>query len=116
MKKVLVSLSIVASVVTGFAMAADPRAEIEKTFDRHKGGLYAIYAKALRENPRLAGKVVVGFDIDRSGSVSACRVQSSTLGSPATEQQFCDRILKIKFAPQNAAITITKPIDFFPAA
>ena len=116
MKRIFVSMSIAVGVLAGFARAADSRAEIERTFDRNKGGLYAIYARALRENPHLSGKVVVGFDIDRSGNVSACRVESSTLGSPDTERKLCDRIQQIKFAPRESAITMQKPIDFFPAA
>jgi periplasmic protein TonB len=97
------------------AIAADnPRAGVEETFDRNKGSIYAVYSRALRENPRLSGKVVMSFDIATTGAVTGCRVQSSTLGAPDVERQICERILLMKFPARSSAMTITKPIDFFP--
>ena len=84
-------------------------------FDRNKGGLYALYARAQRDNPGLAGKVVFDIDIGKTGDVTACRVKSSTMGNTDLPKQLCDRISLIKFKPQAAPTTITKPVDFFPA-
>jgi periplasmic protein TonB len=98
------------------AAAADfNRENVEIAFDRQKGRIYALYAKALREKPGLKGKIVYEIDIAKSGAVTGCRVQSSALGSPALEGQICDVIRQMKLPPQSQGATITKPIDFFPA-
>jgi TonB family protein len=115
MKKFMAALLIALGAYAGAAQAAD-REDVEITFDRNKGSLYAIYARALRDNPRLSGKIVLNIDIARSGDVTDCRVQSSQLGAPEVERKLCERVRLMKFKPREAAITVTKPIDFFPAA
>jgi protein TonB len=114
MKKFIAMLLIVLGTA---AIAADTKdRDIDIVFDKHKGSIYAVYARALRENPRLAGKLVVNFDIAKNGVATACRVQSSTLGSPDLERKICDKMLLMKFSPRRSAITATKTIEFFPAA
>ncbi len=98
----------------GQAPQGAARASIERTFDRHKGGFYAIYGRALRENPNLAGKVVLDIDIAASGAVSDCRVVSSELPRELAAK-FCERVRQIQFEPQQASSTLRKPLDFFPA-
>ena len=43
--------------------------EIKLVFERNKGAIYAIYNRALREDPALQGKVVVELKIAPSGGV-----------------------------------------------
>jgi hypothetical protein len=99
---------------TAVAAGSQERA-FNAVFDRHKGRIYALYAKAQREQPGLAGKIVYDIDIAKSGDVTGCRVRSSTLRSPALEGKICEVILQLELPPQAAGITITKPVDFFPA-
>jgi periplasmic protein TonB len=113
MKSFVVLLLI--ALCTPAVAANNPRAGIEETFDRYKGSIFAVYSRALRENPRLAGKIVMNVDIATTGGVTGCRVLSSTLGSPAFERQICEKVLLMKFPPRQSATTITKPLDFFPA-
>ena len=47
-----------------------------------RGALYALYGRALRETPELAGKVVLEFTIAPSGEITMCRVVSSELNDP----------------------------------
>lgn len=90
--------------------------EIEQEFDRHKGAIYALYSRALRERPELRGKVVLEFTIAPSGEVTACRVVSSELGDPELERRIAARVRSIRFPARDVApITTTKPIEFFPA-
>ena len=114
MKKFIALLLIGMSTHAIAADKTDPN--IEKTFDRYKGSIYAVYSRALRENPKLAGKIVVSFDIATTGSVTDCRVKSSTLGSRELDQQICDKFRLMKFAPRESAFTATKTVEFFPAA
>jgi TonB family protein len=92
------------------------REEIERTFDRNKGAIYALYNRALRANPTLQGKVVLRLTIAADGHVTFCEIVSSELGDPELEQKLVQRVLLFEFEPKNVeSITTTKPIDFFPA-
>ncbi|MET0292903.1 MAG: AgmX/PglI C-terminal domain-containing protein [Steroidobacteraceae bacterium] len=90
--------------------------EIELEFDRNKGAIYALYARALREKPDLQGKLVLEFTIAPSGEVTACRVVSSELKDPELERRIVARVRLIRFAAKDVEpTTTTKPIEFFPA-
>jgi protein TonB len=92
------------------------REEIERVFDRNKGAIYALYNRALRQNPALQGKLVLRLTIASDGRVTFCEVVSSELGDPELEHKLVQRVLLFKFEPKDVeAITTTKPIDFFPA-
>jgi protein TonB len=89
--------------------------EIEQEFDRNKGAIYALYIRALREQADLQGKVVLEFTIAPEGAVTACRVVSSELNNPELEGRICTRVRGLRFPARDvAAVTTTKPIDFFP--
>jgi TonB family protein len=108
-------------VVGGSGAGADAspsrsREEIERVFDRNKGAIYALYNRALRENPALEGKVVLRLTISPAGVVTACEIVSSELGDPDLEQKLVQRVMLFQFEAKDVAtITTTKPIDFFPA-
>jgi len=92
------------------------REEIELVFDRNKGAIFALYNRALRENPALVGKVVLQLTIEPDGRVSACEVVSSELGDVELERRLVQRVLLFQFEAKDVErITTTKPIDFFPA-
>lgn len=97
-------------------LAGRSREEIETVFDRNKGAIYALYERALRENPQLQGKLVLEFTIAPSGEVTMCRVVSSDLKDKDLEDKIVARVRLFHFEPRKVApITTTKPIDFFPA-
>jgi len=96
--------------------AARSREEIELVFDRNKGTIYTLYARALREHPELQGKLVLEFTIAPSGEVTMCRVVSSELHNEDLESKIIARVKSFRFEPKDVeTITTTKPIDFFPA-
>jgi TonB family protein len=96
--------------------AARTREEIELVFDRNKSAIYAIYSRALRDNPALQGKVVLEVTIDPSGEVTGCRIVSSELGDPDLERKLVARVKMFRFEARDVApMTTTKPIEFFPA-
>jgi protein TonB len=96
--------------------AARSREEIEMVFDRNKSAIYALYNRALRDNPQLQGKVVVQLTIAPTGEVTDCRILSSELKDAELERKLVARIKMFRFDDKDVElITTTKPIDFFPA-
>lgn len=98
------------------AKASRTREEVELVFDRNKSAIYALYARALRDNPALQGKVVLEVTIAPSGEVTECRVVSSDLGDADLERKLVARVKMFRFEARDVApMTTTKPIEFFPA-
>ncbi len=96
--------------------ASRTREEIELVFDKNKSAIYALYSRALRDNPALQGKVVLEVTIAPSGEVTQCRVISSELGDPELERKLVARVKMFRFESRDVAtMTTTKPIEFFPA-
>jgi TonB family protein len=96
--------------------AARTREEIELVFDRNKSAIYAIYSRALRDNPALQGKVVLEVTIAPSGEVTDCRIVSSELNDAELERKLVARVKMFRFEAKDVApMTTTKPIEFFPA-
>ena len=90
--------------------------EIELVFDRNKAAIYALYNRALRDNPALKGKVVMQLTIAPSGEITDIRIVSSELGDPELERKLVARVKMFRFEDKDVeAITTTKPIEFFPA-
>jgi len=92
--------------------------EIALVFDRNKGRIYNLYARALRDNAELQGKLVLEFTIAPNGTVTMCRVVSSDLKDPELEKKIIARVRLIRFKPMPDVepLVVSKPIDFFPAA
>ena len=89
--------------------------EIALVFDRNKGAIYALYGRALREQPDLQGKLVLEFTIAPDGEVTECHVVSSELHDPDLERKIVARVKLFRFEARDvAAITTTKPIEFVP--
>jgi protein TonB len=96
--------------------ASRSREEIEIVFDRNKSAIYALYSRALREQPELQGKVVVQLTIAPSGEVTDCRIISTELNDAELERKLAARIRMFRFEARDVeAMTTTKPIEFFPA-
>ncbi len=95
--------------------AARSREEIELVFDKNKGAIFALYNRALRQDPSLEGKLVLRLTIAPTGEVTFCEIVSSELNNPELERKLVQRIKLFRFESRNVEpITTTKPIDFFP--
>lgn len=103
--------------LTGGAGPARTDEEIQIVFDKYKAALYRIYNRELRNDPTLRGKMVLALTIEPDGRVSACRVQSTDLNSPALSADIVERVLKFNFGAKEGVPTtkILYPIDFLPA-
>jgi TonB family protein len=90
--------------------------EIKLVFERNKGAIYAIYNRALREEPSLQGKVVLELKIAPSGGVIECRIVSSELRTPELEAKLLARIRQFDFGAKEVdQMNVTWPVDFLPS-
>ncbi|MDY6944936.1 MAG: AgmX/PglI C-terminal domain-containing protein [Pseudomonadota bacterium] len=100
----------------GSGKATRSEEEIALVFDRNKGAIYALYTRALRDKPDLQGKVVLELTIGADGSIQRCEIVSSELNDPELERKLIARVKSFRFEAKDVGtITVTKPIDFFPA-
>jgi TonB family protein len=90
--------------------------EIRLVFERHKGAIYALYNRALRDEPALQGKVVLELRIAPSGSVESVRVVSSELGAAELEGKLLARIRQFDFGAKDVEqMVVSWPVDFLPS-
>ncbi|MEM7362653.1 MAG: AgmX/PglI C-terminal domain-containing protein [Pseudomonadota bacterium] len=90
--------------------------DVRRVFDANKGAIYAIYNRALRANPGLAGKVVLELTIEPDGSVSDCTVSSSEIDDDDLLRKITRRVRLFNFGAE--AVTVTKisyPVHFLPS-
>ena len=90
--------------------------DIKLVFERNKGAIYAIYNRALREEPGLQGKVVLKLTIAPSGLVLECRIEASELHTPELEAKLLARIRQFDFGAKDVEqMIVTWPVDFLPS-
>ena len=95
--------------------AARSEEEIALVFDRNKGAIDALYARALRERADLQGKIVLQLTISPAGEVTDCRLLSSELNDPDLERKIVARVRLFRFEAKDVeAITARKTLEFFP--
>ena len=81
-----------------------------------KGAIYAIYNRALRDDPALQGKVVLKLSIAPSGQVTDIRIESSELKAADLEAKLLARIRSFDFGAKDVnPMTVTYPLDFLPS-
>lgn len=99
----------------GAGGAARSEEEIRKIMEQHKGAIYSIYNRALRQNAALEGKMVVKIVIDPSGKILEASLVSSELGDNDLEAKILQRIRLISFPASNVArTTLNQTFDFLP--
>jgi protein TonB len=95
--------------------ASRSQEEIELVFDRNKGAIDALYARAMRERADLSGKIVLQLTISPAGEVTDCRLLSSELNDPDLERKIVLRVKLFRFEAKDVeAITARKTLEFFP--
>lgn len=88
---------------------------IRRVMDRNKGAIFAVYNRALRKDPTLAGKLVFEMQIDSSGAISSLTLVSSELADESLTQKILARIRMIRFeAADVVATTVNYSFDFLP--
>ncbi len=90
--------------------------EVRKVFDANKGAIYAIYNRALRQNPGLVGKIVLELVIEPDGRVSECTVTASEMDDETMVQKLVRRVSLFNFGERDAVVTrISYPVHFLPS-
>lgn len=90
--------------------------EITLVIDKSKGAIFALYNRALRNDPTLQGKVLLEITITADGHVISCNIVSSELREPVLERKLVSRIQMLKFAARDVeTMVVTYPIDFLPS-
>ena len=100
------------------AAAARPSRSIEEiklVFERNKGAIYAIYNRALREDPALQGKVVLELKIAPSGEVVDVRIVSSELKASELERKLLARIRQFDFGAKDVDVMVVVLAGGLPA-
>jgi outer membrane biosynthesis protein TonB len=104
------------SVTKGGGKASRALEDVRLVFERNKGSIYAIYNRALRDEPSLQGKVVLKLVIAPSGAVVDLRIVSSELKMPDVESKLLSRIKTFDFGAKDVnEMSITYPLDFLPS-
>jgi TonB family protein len=90
--------------------------DIKLVFERNKGAIYALYNRALRDDPALQGKVVLELKIAPSGAVDGLRIVSSELKADELEKKLLARIRQFDFGAKDVDLmVVTWPVDFLPS-
>jgi TonB family protein len=90
--------------------------DIKLVFERNKGAIYAIYNRALRDDPALQGKVVLELTISPAGQVTALRIVSSELKADDLEHKLLARIRQFDFGAKDVDVMVVSwPLDFLPS-
>lgn len=101
---------------SGSGKASRSIEEIRLVFERHKGAIYAIYNRALREEPGLQGKVVLELRIAPGGDVSDVRVVSTELKADDLERKLLARVRQFDFGAKDVEVMVVSwPVDFLPS-
>jgi periplasmic protein TonB len=100
----------------GSGKASRSLEDVKLVFERNKGAIYAIYNRALRDEPGLQGKVVLELKIAPGGEVSGLRIVSSELRNDELEKRLLARIRSFDFGAKDVAeLVVTWPVDFLPS-
>jgi protein TonB len=89
--------------------------EVRRIFDSNKGAIFAIYNRALRQDPTLQGKVVLELVIDPSGRVADVKVVASEIDDETVVAKIVNRIRLFDFGKRDVGTTtISYPVHFLP--
>ncbi|MEE4250379.1 MAG: AgmX/PglI C-terminal domain-containing protein [Alcanivoracaceae bacterium] len=88
---------------------------IRRVMDRNKGAIFAVYNRALRQDPLLEGKLVFEMVIEPSGEISELRLISSELQDEDLTRKILSRIRMIRFDADKVLSTrVNYAFDFLP--
>jgi hypothetical protein len=92
-----------------------PPEVIQRIVRQNIGRFRFCYENGLRKDPKLEGKVVVGFVIDREGSVESAASDGSTLKDTGVVSCVTKAFLTLRFPkPEGGVVKVNYPILFAP--
>jgi hypothetical protein len=94
-----------------------PPEVIQRIVRQNFGRFRLCYENGLRADPKLAGKITVKFEIDRSGAVSKVSDGGSDLKSPQVIACVLRGFGNLSFPqPESGTVSVVYPITFSPAS
>lgn len=92
------------------------RDDVTRAIEARRGEIRACYERALVADPTLHGRLSVAMTVLPLGEVSAVRVTSDDLGSPATADCVCAVVASLRFVegPVGEGLTFSFPFVFEP--
>ncbi|NOY76812.1 MAG: energy transducer TonB [Calditrichaeota bacterium] len=103
------------SALSGDTEAVGHRSQqsIRDVIVSYMGRITYVYNKYLKTNPDLGGKIVIEIKIAASGEVLDARIVSSSMNSPAFENELLQVVRHIKFKPiPEGVVTVENPFVF----
>ncbi len=89
--------------------------EVEDVLNRNRGAIYSLYARALHDNKKLYGKVVLQLTILSSGEVGSCKVLSNSMNDAEFERKLVARVSLINFGSGDfRTLTVVYPLELLP--
>ena len=90
--------------------------KITRVIRMRLGSVKACYERRLKANPKLRGKIVIGFTINTRGRVIETSVASNTMGDSKVAQCIMSHIKRWRFPkPEGGDVSIEFPFVFAPA-
>lgn len=81
---------------------------IRRTLEQAKGNVYALYQRALQDDPNLTGEFTFKLVIEPNGSISQLTLLVSELGMNDLEQQILSRIGQVDFGAMPVPPTVVE--------
>ncbi|CAA0094759.1 Uncharacterised protein [Zhongshania aliphaticivorans] len=112
----------VAAATRGGSAASGPQGrsleEIQLAFDKSKSAFYAIFNRAARKDASIGtGTVVVSLTIQPDGTVSDCKIVSSSFFNPDLKEKLIQRVKRIRFESKSVPVFVydSYPISYVPS-
>ncbi|MGE5190056.1 MAG: TonB family protein [Gemmatimonadota bacterium] len=94
---------------------AAAKGEISRAITSYGKDIRDAYYRALIENPKIEGEIVVSFTVRPGGDVADVRIDRSSLNWPPLEEEVLNRIAAWRFSPfEGDPIPATVPYKFGP--
>lgn len=98
-------------------LGALDKSVIDRVIKSHLNEIRYCYNKELNKNPKLYGKIVIKFVIDKNGKVSSAQTKTSTMKNAIVEQCIESRFMRFQFPqPKGGGIVIVSYPFIFKAA
>ncbi|MBC7173694.1 MAG: TonB family protein, partial [Polyangiaceae bacterium] len=89
---------------------------VRQMISRRIRAIQACYERSLRQSPNAAGRVVVRFTIETSGTVSGASAAENTTGDPGVATCVVETVSRFRFSPgpTGGSVTVSYPFVFAP--
>lgn len=88
---------------------------VTRTLATRRAAFRSCYERELRNDPTLAGRVTVSFDVTTVGTTDACQADQNTFATDAIATCLTRMVQRLRFAPPpETAVHVQFPVTFTP--